>query len=90
MVTELDREDKEYARKVFRGEIDGQTACHFCAGIHASVAKLRPHMQPCPRIKNVERHVDGTVLKLEFWPPKTWEHDVIFPKDVFDEDDGNE
>lgn len=85
MSEELSPEHKEQARAIFEGEIEDRSACCFCGGLHTFVAKLRPHLQPCPRIKSVERHMDGTVLKLEHWPPGTWEADVIFPSDVYDD-----
>ena len=49
------------------------------------LAGLEPQQQPCPRIQRIERHSDGTVLVLEFWPPGHWEDNVIFPHDVYDE-----
>lgn len=82
---ELSSEAKDAAREIFEGRVDGKGACHFCAGIHSSVAGLDPKWQPCPRIKRIERHVDGSVLVVEFWEPGLWEGDVIFPSDVYDE-----
>lgn len=83
---QLTAEERETARAIFEGEIEGRSACHFCAGIHSHVAGLPPQLQPCPRVKRVERHVDGTVLVVEFWRPGTWESDVIFPEDVYEDD----
>lgn len=81
---DLTPEEKATARDLFE---DGK-ACHFCAGLHDRVASLEPQMQPCPRIKRIERHTDGTtVLVLEFWPPGRWEADVLFPGDVYDDFD---
>lgn len=81
----LSAEDRAAAREIFEGRIDGKTACHFCAGIHATVAALDPKWQPCPRIKRIERHPDGSVLAVEFWEPGIWEADVIFPSDAYDD-----
>lgn len=83
-MSDLSDEEKEAAREIFEGRVDGKTACHFCAGIHAAVAGLEAHRQPCPRIRRIERHPDGTVLVLEFWPPGRWESSVIFPEDVYE------
>lgn len=82
---ELTAADKASARAIFEGRTEGRAACQWCAGIHAQVAGLPPMWQPCPRIKRVERHTDGSVLVVEHWPPGTWEADVIFPADVYDE-----
>lgn len=79
-LTEQQRED---AKKIFQGEVEGVSACHFCGGIHAHVAGIAQHWQPCPRVKRVERHSDGSVLVVEHWEPGTWEKDVIFPADVY-------
>jgi hypothetical protein len=86
-VSELSPEAKEAAREIFEGRVDSKTACHYCAGIHASVAGLEPVRQPCPRIKRVERHPDGSVLVVEFWEPGIWEDDVIFPSDVYEDEE---
>lgn len=60
-------------------------ACIFCAGLHDRVAGLQPHEQPCPRIKRIERHTDGTVLVVEFWRPGLWEANVLFASDIADD-----
>lgn len=84
----MTEQDKAEARAIFEGK-DGQGACHFCGGIHARVAGLEPHWQPCPRVKRIERHADGTVLVVEHWPPGRWEADVIFPADVYEDTDND-
>ena len=85
-IVQLSAEEKADARAIFQGEVEGVTACHYCAGIHARVAGLAPDQQPCPRIKRLERHPDGSVTAVEFWPPGTWEFDTVFPHDAYDED----
>lgn len=85
MSEELPPEARADARQIFEGKVEGRTACHFCAGIHAHVAGLQPRQQPCPRVKRIERHSDGTVLAVEHWPPGRWESDVVFPRDVYDD-----
>lgn len=82
----LTPDQKADARAIFEGTAE-RGACHFCAGIHAFVAGLPDSRQPCPRVKRVEWHPDGTVLTVEHWPPGRWEHDVIFPADVYDDDE---
>lgn len=84
-MSDLSDDERDAARSIFEGQVEGKSACHFCAGIHATVAGLESHRQPCPRIHRIERHTDGTVLVLEFWPPGHWEDNVIFPHDVYDE-----
>lgn len=85
-MSELTNEDKTAAREIFEGKVEGKSACVFCAGIHASVAGLTPQWQPCPRVKRIERHADGTPLIIEHWPLGRWESDVIFPADVYGDD----
>lgn len=82
----LSEEVKAQARDIFEGKVDGVTECQFCAGIHPRVTGLDVSWQPCPRIKRIERHSDGTILVIENWPPGRWEHNVIFPDDVYDEE----
>lgn len=75
------------ARAIFEGAAADRSACHFCAGIHATVAGVPSNRQPCPRVKRVEWHPDGTVLSVEYWAPGRWESDVIFPADVYGDDE---
>lgn len=85
-MSEISQDNLATAREIFEGHADGKTACHFCAGIHASVAGLMPSRQPCPRVKRVEWHADGTVLVLEYWSPNLWnDENTIFPHDVYEE-----
>jgi hypothetical protein len=85
---EMSSEEKADARAIFEGTVKERSACYFCAGLHARVAGLHPEQQPCPRIKKLSRHTDGiTVLDIEHWPPGEWEADVLFPSDVYEEDD---
>ena len=82
----LTDEERDAAREIFEGRVEGKTACHFCAGIHATVAGLAPTRQPCPRVKRIEWHADGTVLVLEYHHPSDWaDENTIFPHDVYDE-----
>jgi hypothetical protein len=84
----LSAEEQAAARAIFEGKAEGKTACHFCAGIHATVANLPPSRQPCPRIKRIEWHPDGTVLVLEYHHPGDWaDENTIFPHDVYDAED---
>jgi hypothetical protein len=88
---DLTPEDKASAREIFSGSVkDPQgrqvEACYFCGGLHDRVAGLDPDRQPCPRIKRLERHVDGTLLSVEFWAPGRWESGIVFPRDVYDEE----
>lgn len=82
----LSDEERTVARDIFEGKVEGKSACHFCAGLHATVAGLAPSRQPCPRIKRVEWHADGTVLVVEYHHPGDWaDENTIFPHDVYDE-----
>lgn len=85
---DISEASRETAKKIFEDQVDGKSACHFCAGIHAFVAGLSPTRQPCPRVKRIEWHTDGTVLVLEYWPPSQWrDENTIFPHDVYEEDE---
>lgn len=85
-MSDFSDEELEIARQIFEGKVEGKSACHFCAGIHATVAGLAFSRQPCPRVKRIEWHADGTVLVLEYWPPDQWnDEDTIFPNDVYGE-----
>ncbi len=86
MSEELTAEEKADAQLIFEGKVTDRTACQYCAGLHDRVAGLLQQYQPCPRIKRIEWHVDGTPLNVEFWRPGTWEHNVIFPADVYGDD----
>lgn len=55
--------------------------CVFCAGIHDIVAGLDPWLQPCPRIKKIDRLQGGELVSVEFWPPGHWEARVAFLSD---------
>ena len=77
-----DDDDVVTARAIFEGRVRDKSACMHCAGIHAMVAGLQLHQQPCPRIKRVERTVDGYPLVTEYWPNGQWEKDVVFPHDL--------
>lgn len=83
----LSDEVKAQARDIFEGKVEGVTECQFCAGIHPRVTGLDISWQPCPRIKRIERHTDGSILVIEHWEPGSWEHNVIFPDDVFDDEE---
>lgn len=84
----LSPEEMAEARSIFRGIVEGVSACRFCAGIHARVAKLDEWFQPCPRIKRIEWYADGATMQaVEFWPNGEWESSVVFPDDVWGEDD---
>jgi len=83
----LSAEEQQAARDIFEGKVEGKSACHYCAGIHATVANLAASRQPCPRIKRIQWHADGTVLELEYHHPGDWaDENTIFPHDVYDEE----
>lgn len=84
---ELTEAEKADARELFEGRVDGRTACQHCGGIHAHVVGLPSGWQPCPRIRKIERHTDGAIIAVEYWPNGAWEADVIFPGHVYDVDD---
>jgi hypothetical protein len=83
----LSADEKADARAIFEGKTSGVQACHFCAGIHARVAGLEPHQQPCPRVKRIERHPDGSVLAVEYWRPGAREMRIVYPADAYDDED---
>lgn len=85
---EMSSEEKADAREIFEGAVDGIHACYHCGGIHVRVNGLLPEQQPCPRIKRIKRHTDGTtILDVEYWPNGEWESDVVFPADVYGDDE---
>jgi len=86
----LSSAEKAAAKEIFEGELENRSACVYCAGIHAHVAKLDAYWQPCPRIRRIERHPDGSILVLEFWPNGDWEQEVIFPDDVYEDEEVEE
>ena len=60
--------------------------CVFCAGVHDMVPELGPWLQPCPRVKKLERTPAGELVAVEFWPSnQPWESRVTFLSDE-DED----
>ena len=61
--------------------------CVFCSGFHDQVAGLLDYYQPCPRVKRIQRDESGTILEIEFWPNGDWETRVVFPSDLYTEDD---
>lgn len=83
---ELTDDEVGHAIRIFEGKVEDKSACWHCGGIHSIVAKLRLDQQPCPRIKRVERNPDGFPLITEYWPPGTWEKDVLFLHQIYDDD----
>jgi hypothetical protein len=64
---------------------------HNCGGIHIRVANLMAQMQPCPRVRKIEWNPNGeTVQSVEFWPNGQWEDSVVFPQDVWADDEAGE
>lgn len=77
--TELTAEQREQARLIFEGKVQGQTACLHCGGVH---------LRACRRVRSIEWHVDGTVLKAEYWPDGQWDEGlIVWPEDAFEEDE---
>lgn len=71
--------DVDYAKQA-RG-------CVFCAGFHDQVSDLLDYYQPCPRVKRIRRDEAGAILEIEFWPNGEWEQRVVFPSDLYTEDE---
>lgn len=91
----IDPDEAQMAREIFSGTATDESnnpieACHHCGGIHVRVARLAADRQPCPRIKSLRRHEDGTLLEVSYWAPGRWEADVIFPHHVYSDEDGDE
>jgi hypothetical protein len=83
----LTPEQKSAAQKIFEGQEAGKHACSHCAGIHSTVAGTSADRQPCPRIKKVEYHPNGTMASVEYWSANSgWEINVVFPHDVYDDE----
>jgi hypothetical protein len=89
----LTAEEIENARKIFEGKTEGKSGCVHCSGIHDLVFRLPANRQPCPRVKSIKWHPDGTMLEVEYWPRGQWEppgDQVIYPHDVYTVDDEGE
>lgn len=88
MSEDLSPEEKEDARRIFRGEVNDRSACWHCGGLHETVARIPAWRQPCPRIKRVTRDNDGYPIEVEYWPAHSpWERGIVFPDQVFDDVD---
>lgn len=91
-VTDLTDDERDAARAIFEGRAHARRACWFCAGLHDQVAStdaqpIRPWQQPCPRVKRAAWHPSGELAEVEYWPNGEWEDEVVFPRDVYDEDE---
>jgi hypothetical protein len=75
----LTAEEKAAARLIFEGKAEsGQRACLHCGGIH---------LRACRRVKIIEWHTDGSVLKAEYWPDGQWdEHDITWPEEAYEDE----
>lgn len=85
-------DERAEARDILEGRISGRGGCVFCAGIHDYVVRTDTYdvplwRQPCPRIKRIAWNETSNVTEVEFWPPGSWETNVIFPSDVYAESD---
>lgn len=75
----LTREQRYQARQIFEGIISGRGPCVHCGGVH---------LRACRRVKSAEWHVDGTLLKVEYWPDGKWDEDnIAWPEEAYDDDD---
>lgn len=78
---QLSPETRDYLIRVFQGK-EEEKPCEDCGGAHK---------RACPRVKRylAIANDQGLVVhqEREFWPPGTWEQDVIFPDQLFEEDD---
>jgi hypothetical protein len=78
----LDNQLHEFAKRVFAGEEKDHQPCQDCGGVHA---------RACPRISAIKILIDdkGVVVErdVRYWAPGTWEDDVTFPEDVWEDDD---
>jgi hypothetical protein len=76
---------REAAKAMFTGEDKDHPPCQDCGGVHA---------RACPRIAKLHTVVNGdgivTERTVEYWAPGSWEsHGIIFPEDVYDDDDAS-
>ena len=77
-------EQRADARAIFEGKIADRKACEYCGGVH---------LRSCPRVRHsrVVWKPDLTGMleqEIWFWPPGTWESDVLFADQVYGDDDG--
>jgi hypothetical protein len=72
----LTDEQRYQARQVFEGHTD-QQACVHCGGVH---------LRACRRVRKIEWHADGSVLKAAYWPDGSWDDDdIIWPEDAYED-----
>lgn len=68
------------ARAIFSGDDKEHPACHDCGGVHP---------RACPRIASerlvLDKDQNVTEREVTYWAPGTWETNVIFAEDVFDD-----
>ena len=80
----LSPSERETARTIFSGKEKDIQPCGDCGGIHA---------RACPRIRSEKVVFDYAVGQrllerhVEYWQPGTWEKDVIWAEDVFEDDE---
>lgn len=86
-MSDLTDQQRADARAIFAGRTPDRSACHYCGGLHGFVAGLAPERQPCPRVKRVAYHPNGVVADVLFREPGTWEGRVVFPEDVYEDDE---
>jgi hypothetical protein len=75
---------REFAQRVFADE-ETQKPCQDCGGVHARV---------CPRIQSSRIVINekGVITEREvaYWAPGVWEsYGIIWPEDVYDDDDAS-
>jgi uncharacterized Zn finger protein len=77
----ISAEMRDFARKVFADDAE-QKPCQDCGGVHTRV---------CPRLSSVRVVVSdkGVITEREvtYWAPGTWEKDIIWAEDVYDDDE---
>lgn len=75
----LTPQQKHDARMILEGNVEGRSACLHCGGIH---------LRACRRVRRAEWHVDGTLLRVWYWPDGKWSEDEIcWPEDAYQDDD---
>ena len=75
----LTPQQKHDARLILEGKVEGRAPCIHCGGIH---------LRACRRVRRAEWHVDGTLLKVWYWPDGKWdESEIQWPEDAYEPDE---
>lgn len=77
-MADLTPQERQNAKLIFEGKVEGREACIHCGGIH---------LRACRRVKRAEWHPDGSLLKVWYWPDGSWsEANTVWPEEIYDDE----